>query len=475
MRRWALVTAGLVVVFAFLLPRSAFAAPPPPLDCKKVEAAQAKKKASRLATLLAVAACHHKAGKYTAAWYEYAEAAARARDAKDKAALKVAQKGERENAGLLAWITVKSDDDLGVFDIDGEKTVAGAKKAVDPGKHTVTASGPNRKTPWTKNLELQAGDVEEVDVPAPEPVAVAESTPPTPAPVNEPPPALSTTPPSSSPVPKKDKPAPSQPERFDPYPDHTGFVADLETLLELYKEQPPNTQNREGGQAYVFVPTLSYDFMPSLRAYAKWGLVDNYRPGLAHATALANVALGARYSLRIADWLKGITEAGLILPTGNSGGDDPNVGDPIRFANLRARALNPALFDPNYITPYVGLGAVAFYEGFDASVDLTFMPSFKTGGLDQDKSKSRLVVGLHGGWWVIPQLEPFLEVRWFRFLSSNAAIDADSALADTLFGGLGVGARLASFRLQLVYLRAIDAPLIRDDFAVLSLRLGYDF
>ena len=127
MRRSAL----LVVAFALTFSLSAAAAPP--ADCKKVE--QKKRKGGRVAQLLAVAKCHAGNGQYTAAWYEYAEAAQRARDAKDGRSLKIAQKGERENAGLLAWVTVTADK-YSEVDIDGEKTVSGAKKALDPGKHT---------------------------------------------------------------------------------------------------------------------------------------------------------------------------------------------------------------------------------------------------------------------------------------------------------------------------------------------------
>ena len=84
-------------------------------------------------------------------------------------------------------------------------------------------------------------------------------------------------------------------------------------------------------------------------------------------------------------------------------------------------------------------------------------------------------IAAHGGYRVLPWLEPFVELRYFRFLSSNAAIEADHALSDNMYGGLGVGALLGPLRAQVAYLRALDPPLTRVNFNVFAVRLGADF
>lgn len=481
MRRLAVGPIALAVVLAA---KAASAAPP---DCNKVE--RAKKKAGRVAMLLAVAKCHHDSGQYKAAWYEYTEAAARAREARDKRSLAAAQRGEQENAGLLAWVTVTSSDRDAVLEIDGEKTVSGAKKAVDPGKHVVRATGPHRPA-FTKELSLQSGDVEEVTVPAAEP-DVTEAAPAA-APKSAPPPEPASSAPSASASastdsrPDRDRPADALARDDEPEP-HVGVAADLDALIQLYDEvQPAPTDpqtgqplpgaapERKAGQAYVFVASVAYDFTPELRAFVRYGIIDNYAPGRSHAASLSNPVLGASYGFDAHRFVRLGAEAGLVLPLGSGSGDTPAAG--IAAANVRGRALYPTMFDPNYLTPFVGVSASSRHARVVGRLELGLDPSLKTsGGSDFDTMKTRLRVGVHAGYRVIPLVEPFVEVRWFRFLSTPKFVEADSALADNLFAGIGVAAALPPFRAQVAYLRAFDAPLVRDSFSAIAFRLGADF
>src|SRR5690606_2482220 len=103
-------------------------------------------------------------------------------------------------------------------------------------------------------------------------------------------------------------------------------------------------------------------------------------------------------------------------------------------------------------------------------------PSFQVSGPDEaDAAKTRIRVAAHGGYRIHRYVEPFVELRWFRFVSSPAFVEADSALADNLFAGIGVAATFTPLRAQLAYLRALEAPVSRDDFAVFAIRLGIDF
>jgi len=472
------VVAIALACVASTIPLDAAAAPP--ADCKKVE--QKKRKGGRVAQLLAVAKCHHDNGQFTAAWYEYTEAAQRARDAKDKKSLKVAQKGEQENAGLLAWVTVNADKDS-QLDVDGERTVSGAKKALDPGKHTITAKGGHRSTPWTKTLDLKSGDVEEVAVPAPvyDPSAPLE----TPVPgspssssskpaVASSPSATATASAGTTPGADKHEDSSSDEEEEEEEP-HTGFAADVDALVTLYDEASATSQDTRNGQTYAFMGHVAYDFTPEIRAFIRLGFVDNYAPGRAHAASLSNLALGGSYGLDIAPFLRVAAEGGLLLPTGTGGGTDPAEG--IAIANARARTLplHPAMFDPNYFTPYVGLIATTHYRRIVGRLDWFLDPSMKINDADDEPMKTRMRLTAHGGYRVLTWLEPFLEARYYRVLSSTPAIDQDSTLADNLFGGVGVAATLAILRAQVAYLRALDPPLSRFDFNVFAIRVGAEF
>lgn len=455
------IVVTLSLAFAGLAPATASAAP----DCQKIE--QKKRKGGRTAQLLAVAKCHHDAGQFTAAWYEYTEAAARARQAKDKKSLKIAEAGERQNAGLLAWVTVNADKHSELA-IDGEKTVSGAKKAVDPGKHTITAKGTHRSKPWSKAVDLKSGDVEEVAVPAPdyEPSTSVE------APVPGSTASSSSGIAASSSAPGADRHDDSSDDVDDDEP-HTGVAADIEALVTLYEETSAQTSEVRNGQAFVFMAQVAYDFTTSLRAFLRYGLVDNFAPGRSHAASVSNLALGASYGLDAFHHLRVAAEGGMILPIGTGGGTDPARG--VAVANLRARALHPTMFDPNFMTTFIGGTASTQHTKVVGRLELFFDPSFKVNDAPDDKGKTRLRVAAHGGYRVLPWLEPFVELRYFRFLSSNAAIEQDSSLADNLYGGLGIGAVLGPLRAQVAYLRALDPPLTRIDFNVFAIRLGADF
>lgn len=462
------VMVTLSLALASFTPRFAEAAPP---DCKKVE--QKKRKGGRTAQLLAVAKCHHDTGKYTAAWYEYTEAAARARQAKDKRSLKIAEAGERQNAGLLAWVTLVADKNS-ELDIDGEKTVSGAKKAVDPGKHTVTAKGVHRSKAWSKTIDLASGDVEEITVPPPEyePSTSVE----TPVPGAAPPSPASSTSAAASTTPgaAADRHEDSD-EDFEEEEPHTGVAADLDALITLYEETSPTSNETRNGQAFAFLGQVAYDFNPSVRAFVRYGLVDNFAPGRSHAASVSNLLLGGSYGADVTTFMRVAGEGGLILPIGTGGGTDPAEG--ILFANARARSmpLHPAMFEPNFITPYFGGIVSSIHRRIVGRFDLFIDPSFKVNDANDDKGKTRLRSSLHGGYRVLPWLEPFVELRYFRFLSSNAAIDADPILVDNLFAGIGIGAILGPLRAQVAYLRAFDPPLTRIAFNVFAIRVGAEF
>jgi hypothetical protein len=451
-------------------------------DCSALEKKQATSK--KLDALLAVAQCHAKAGKLLVARADYLAAIARARAAKDKKSLKAAEKALKELEAKLAFITVSASPDVSEVRVDGEIVTQGAAVAVEPGAHVIMANGPGRPT-FTKKVELRKGDTEQVTIPASdkpaEPPTATTEPPQPPKPEEKPEEKRADDKPAG--VVEKAAPAPA-PADGEP---HAGFTLDVEQLLQLYQE-PVAPGRTQAGHSFVTVATVGYDFAPSLRAFARWGLVGDSPPERSGALAFANPALGGRFSFAPISQLRVGVEAGVVLPLGSGGGDPPAADaslseiDDYRntvFAMVRGRALHPALFDPNYLTPYVGLDAGTTISNVVVRVETFVEQSLRVRGSDQlDSAKTRLRFNLHGGYLVIPQIEPFLELRWFRFLSEPSFVPRDTATADTLFGALGVAFVLAPalpLRLRLAYLRALDEPLTRDDFDAFSLQVGVDF
>lgn len=466
-----------IAAFSTCLPARARAAPK---DCSALEKKQ--RASNKLDVLVALAQCHQAAGKLVRARAEYQDAIARAKAAKNKAVLKAAERGLKETEAKLAWVSISAEPDAGVTDIrvDGQTVAAGANVPLEPGPHTITATGPSRLS-FSKKLALRSGDSEQVVIPADKghaSVGGGDAPPTSPAPAPSAPPEESA---SSKPDPSDaHASAPSHDGAHDedePEP-HTGFVADLEALLQMYTQAPQPGAEAESGEAVVTVATVGYDFTPQLRAYVRYGLVHNAPPALSTAQSLSNLGLGGRFSLSPIPRLSVGAEAGLILPFGSGGGDAPSQD--LVFANVRARALHPALFDPNYLTPWLGVDAGTTIEHVTLRLGVAVEQSIRTAGsgFSADASKTRLRLTPHVGYQVLPWLEPFVELRWFRFLSTPVFVEADPPTGDSLFGALGVAFAFAPtlpLRARLTYLRAIDEPLTRDDFHVLSLQLGVDF
>lgn len=259
-------------------------------------------------------------------------------------------------------------------------------------------------------------------------------------------------------------------EDVDP---HIGVAAGVDALITLYEENTAPDDVRSG-RAFAFLGHVAYDFDPYIRAFVRYGIVDNFAPGRSHAASLSNLLLGGSYGADVTSFLRVAGEGGLILPTGTGGGRSPPEGIAIANARARTMPLHPAMFDPSFITPYVGGIASSIHRRivgrFDAFVD----PSFKVNDARDDTGKTRLRTSLHGGYRVLPWLEPFVEVRYFRFLSARPD-DEDPALVDNLFAGIGAAAQAGPLRAQIAYLRASDPPLTRIAFNVFAIRVGAEF
>jgi len=144
---------------------------------------------------------------------------------------------------------------------------------------------------------------------------------------------------------------------------------------------------------------------------------------------------------------------------------------------VRGRALEPTLFDPNYLTPWLLAIATPVLGKADLRVDTGVDFMFRTSGssLNPTATKIRLVVTLHAGYRVLRQLVPFAELRYFRFLNDLSLPDA--SLIDNTFGVLGLAVPLAPalpLRLSVSYVRALYQPLTNDGFQALALGIGGD-
>jgi hypothetical protein len=167
---------------------------------------------------------------------------------------------------------------------------------------------------------------------------------------------------------------------------------------------------------------------PKLAVIARFGFIHNTPVEGESATAFVNPALGALYAVPITKSIKASFFAGTTIPIGQGGGNEPNL--PRRTANLPGgifgrASVDNALFQINYMTPIVG--ADFGYVGNDLTLqfEATVLQLIRVRGeaVDKDAAKTNLVFGLHGGYFLMPQLSFGVELR-YQYWASNPAIEA---------------------------------------------------
>jgi hypothetical protein len=158
-----------------------------------------------LAVQMLFARCLELSGRTATAWATYKEAAAIAGAAKRADLEKLARKRAAALWPQLATLKITVTDPAATIDVSVDGTPLsrdqiGAVRLVDPGKHVVTATAPEKK-PWSNEIEAAPKAPTEVVVPALQDEAPPRPQEPEPAPSPPPPVATAAPPPAEPPPP----------------------------------------------------------------------------------------------------------------------------------------------------------------------------------------------------------------------------------------------------------------------------------
>ncbi len=166
---------------------------------------------------------------------------------------------------------------------------------------------------------------------------------------------------------------------------------------------------------------------PNLAVVARFGFIHNTPVKGESAAAFVNPAIGALYAIPVSKSVKASVFAGTTIPIGQGGGDKFDAAT--RGANLPsgifARAsVDNALFQINYMTPIVG--ADIAYVGNDMTLqfEATMLELIRVRGesVDKDSARTNLVFGLHGGYFILPQLSFGVEAR-YQYWASHGTFE----------------------------------------------------
>lgn len=309
--------------------------------------------------------------------------------------------------------------------------------------------------------------------PTPPPGPAAESVPPGDAP---PPPEGPATPPPEAPKPKP----PPYHLPFQLRPVAAATVIRSDTAFGFYKA--PN----DGPSGNAIASTLlgSYKVTPEFAPLVRLGIVSNSPPVGDSKVAFMNPVLGGTYGIKPSPETRLGLFLGLTVPVGSGGGDDP---DPAARAALAAgiatrSAMDNAMFATNYFTVFPGVGFAYVAHGLTVQAEATLLQLIRVRGkdVDTDSSRTNLTMGLHVGYFFIPQLSLGAELRHQRWLSTPAPVEANPAARDTTTVAIGprVHFKLGEtiwFRPGIVYARGIDKPLTDAKFNIVQLDLPFIF
>jgi hypothetical protein len=166
----------------------------------------------KLGTLLNLAVCHEKLGKFATAWAEYTSAAAIARREGHKERESFARDQVAALEKRLARVIVQvTAPEAGLSVTLDDQPLAGVALStplpVDPGKHRIAATAPGKKA-WSKEIEVPP---ERTEVVVPIPALEVGAALPAPPPV--------VPPPTPNPVPVLPPPSPVPPPAPEPKPE----------------------------------------------------------------------------------------------------------------------------------------------------------------------------------------------------------------------------------------------------------------
>jgi len=267
-----------------------------------------------------------------------------------------------------------------------------------------------------------------------------------------------------------------------------GNVLRSDTSVAFYKDAAGNA-----GSAQVTMLLASYKITPELAPVVRLGFVKNDAPGMAaDGSSFINPVVGMAYSHRLSAFRLAAFLGGTI-PIGQGAGQTPSAGAAgADAAGISVRSgMDNSMFAVNYLTGIAGLGFGYIGRGFTAQAEATLFQLFRVRGNDltasaPDATRTNATMGLHLGYFVIPQLSLGGDLRYQRWLSTpdrlvmGAKVPFADANLDNVTFGVGPRGHFALgkgmwIRPGISYSQGLDAPLSSSKYRMLQVDIPVVF
>jgi hypothetical protein len=189
--------------------------------------------------------------------------------------------------------------------------------------------------------------------------------------------------------------------------------------------------NGQSGSTLTSMLLASYKLIPELALIGRIGAVANSPPKpIHHAQVVTNPVLGALYGIKLDPTLKLGLFLGFTLPIGSGGGNPKTspgqtAAEVPYGANSRA-AMDNSMFAVDYVAIMPGVDIAYIAHGLTLQGEATLFRYQKARGpAGIDRYNTNMTMGLHAGYFIIPELSFGAELRHRRWLSTPAAVKAD--------------------------------------------------
>lgn len=253
----------------------------------------------------------------------------------------------------------------------------------------------------------------------------------------------------------------------------------LDSVVATHEDAAAN-EGRTIVSTMLYAHAATDRFAPMVRV----GYVDADPPTGADGRAWVNPIVGGTYLLRPSEHVRCALFLGLAIPAGQGAGNTPNpaTNAAARAGALARSAMDNAMFAVNDVTLFPGVDVAWVKDGWTLQGEATLLQLRRVRGKDlqPDRSKTNFTSGLHVGRFLGKKISIGAELRYQRWLSTPAAVEANEDLRDNLSIALGPRLHLKAgqkvrLRPGIAFVEGIHGPIDDLGYRILQLDLPISF
>ncbi len=240
---------------------------------------------------------------------------------------------------------------------------------------------------------------------------------------------------------------------------------------------------QDASRTSVTFLSASLKLLPDLALSARYGWVHDAPDAGAARSAFTNVGLAVLYAPKLDAAFRVPLSGGVVLPVAQGGGGapDPDAQKAIASAGYARASMDNAMFGPNDLSLFVGLGLAYVKDGwtFQAEATIFYLARTKGGAAQRDEVKANTTWAAHAGYYLLPQLSIGAELRYQDFIAPPKAIQRTPQRRDAATAAIGLRWHLAigqhALHPGVSYAHPLDDPMAKAGYRIVQLDVPFVF